>query len=188
MLDQFITYFSHPLGIALALILISYLLEDLAIVSGALLAAEGSIPLELSLLAVFIGIASGDFGLYALGAFARRWRRLKGSLLLRKQVRLLRRQLKQNTFNNIFLIRFLPGARSLGYTLCGFFQVPLWSFGMAVFLATGLWTALVFFSVYQLGASEWLSGWSKWVLVPVVLIALAYSNKLVSFRLKEQLA
>ncbi len=57
----------------LGVVLLSYLLEDLAIVTAATLAVEQVIPTPLALLAIFTGIATGDIGLYWLGKLAQRY-------------------------------------------------------------------------------------------------------------------
>lgn len=62
------------LWLMLGIIALSYLLEDLAIVSAAGLATQGLIPPQYALLAIFIGIATGDLGLYYLGKSGRYFR------------------------------------------------------------------------------------------------------------------
>lgn len=165
-------------GLFFAVILLSYLLEDLAIITAALLAADNSLPPSLALLAIFIGIASGDVALYGLGLLASRWRALRYRLLSHKGMRTVRTKLKHRTFINIALIRFVPGLRTLGFTLSGLFRVHFIQYIFAVLLATAAWTGIVFFSIYQLGSIPWLqeTPW-KWLIVPFALAGLWTLNR-----------
>ena len=53
MFDTLLSWSHNPYAIALGIILISYLLEDAAIVGAALLSVEGTLPIHIGLLAVF---------------------------------------------------------------------------------------------------------------------------------------
>jgi len=162
----------------LSIIALSYLLEDVAIVSAALIASDGLLSLPAALLAIFVGIASGDLGLYLIGALANRSRALRYRLLRHKSMKVVRRRLLRNSLANIFIIRFIPGLRSVGYTFCGFFRVNIFRFLVAVLLATALWTAVIFTLIYQIGASPWLTDSPfKWVLVPIALVLLWWVNR-----------
>ncbi|MEZ8149151.1 DedA family protein [Enterovibrio norvegicus] len=175
-----------PLTLIFAVILLSYLLEDLAIISAAVAASQDVMSLPLALLAIFIGIATGDLGLYGLGLWARKWRALRGFLLTKQSVRFLRRKLRTHAFGNIFLIRFIPGLRFVGFCLSGFFRVGLRPFLMAVIAATAIWTALVFTAVYQLGEIDWINRNVSWGLIPLALIALFVVNRVAGRKLKEK--
>lgn len=165
-------------GLFISIILLSYLLEDLAIVTAALLAADNALSPSLSLLAIFIGIASGDIGLYGLGMLAARWRGLRYRLLTNKGMRIIRNRLKSHTMLNIAIIRFVPGLRTIGFTLSGLYRINFIQFITSVMLATALWTAIVFFFIYQLGSIEWLEDnhW-KWIIAPCALLALWKINR-----------
>ncbi|MDD1795431.1 VTT domain-containing protein [Enterovibrio sp. ZSDZ42] len=175
-----------PLTLFFAVILLSYLLEDLAIITASVAAAQGVMTVPMALLSIFVGIASGDVGLYALGVWARKWRRLRGLLLTKPSVRLIRKKLRANPVSNLFLIRFVPGLRFVGFCLSGFFRVGLRAFLPAVLLATALWTAVVFTLVYQLGEIEWIHSNLSWGLIPVVLILLYGVNRFAGNKLKEK--
>lgn len=175
-----------PVTLFFAVILLSYLLEDLAIVTASVAAAQGVMPVPLALGAIFVGIATGDIGLYALGLWARRWRILRGFLLTKPSVRMIRRKLRAHAFGNLFLIRFVPGLRFVGFCLSGFFRVGLKPFLSAVFLATALWTALIFVLVYQLGGIDWINHHLNWGLIPVALLLLIAVNRVAGGKLKEK--
>lgn len=161
------------LAIFIGIILLSYLLEDLAIISAALAASDGRILMPLALLAIFIGIASGDLALYWLGKLAHRSRFLRYRLLRHRSMKKVRQKLSAHEVVNIFIIRFIPGLRSVGYTLCGFFGINLWHFFASVMLATALWTGVIFTIIYQLGNVVWLQNSAyKWLLAPLALLVL----------------
>lgn len=179
-MEDYITLIQQNTWIAfIGIVLLSYLLEDLAIVTAAVMASQGSMPFEAALLAIFVGIASGDALLYVTGLWARRWRGLRYRLLTTPLLRHAKRQLQHHAITNIVIIRFIPGLRSLGFTLCGYFRIPFNQFLIAVLLATAAWTALVFGIIYQLGSLEWLQQHPlKWLLGPMALIVLLVFNRI----------
>ena len=187
MLDvSWISQSNGALAIFLGIIFLSYLLEDLAIISAALVASDGLLLTPLALLAIFIGIASGDLGLYGLGKLAHRNRWLRYRLLRHSSMKVVRNRLSARAFANIFAIRFVPGLRSVGYTLSGFFGINLWQFFVAVIAATALWTGVVFFVVYQLGSSAWLENSTyKWLLAPLALLVLWALNARVTRKARD---
>ncbi|MGV3002098.1 DedA family protein [Vibrio sp. E150_018] len=163
----------------IGIVLLSYLLEDLAIITAAVMASQGSMSFEVALLAILVGIASGDALLYAFGVWARRWRALRYRLLSMPLLRQARRRLKHHAIINIVIIRFIPGLRSVSFTLCGYFRIPFHQFLIAVLLATAAWTALVFGIIYQIGSTEYLQQHpQKWLLGPIALILLWGVNRI----------
>lgn len=163
------------------IVLLSYLLEDLAIVTAATLAVEQVMPTTVALMAIFVGIASGDLGLYLLGKAAHKIRYLRYRLLRHQRTRRVQRKLQQQAFINLFIVRFIPGLRSIGFTLSGFINVPTSKFLFAVVAATGLWTALIFGSFFQLGNVQWLQhNLSSWLLIPLGLCVMLLLNKIMT--------
>lgn len=160
-----------------AIIVIAWIWEDAALISAALLAVDHRLGIPAAVFAVFLGICSGDLGLYYLGRYAHRWRRLRAWILTNPSSRQLGRRFRRSTITNIMLIRFVPGLRTLGFTLCGLWGIALHRFLIAMILAGVFWIALVFTLVYQLGASEWLeqSYW-KWSLMLLALCLLVFNN------------
>jgi membrane protein DedA with SNARE-associated domain len=165
----------------IGVILLSYLLEDLAIVTAATLAVEQVMPTSLALMAIFIGISSGDFGLYFLGKAAQRFRFLRYRLFRYQRARQMKRQLHRRSFATLFIVRFIPGLRTVGFTLSGFLDVAKTQFFIAVLTATGLWTALVFGSFFQIGSAQWLQQTQNgWLLIPVGLCLMWLLNKFIT--------
>ncbi|ELY1985903.1 VTT domain-containing protein [Vibrio harveyi] len=165
----------------LGVVLLSYLLEDLAIVTAATLAVEQVMPTPLALLAIFTGIATGDIGLYWLGKLAQKIRFFRYRLLRYQRARRVRRTLHHKAFITLFIVRFIPGLRTVGFTLSGFLDVPKMKFLIAVLSATSLWTALIFGSFFQLGSMQWLQQHQiNSLLIPIGLVVMLLLNKLIS--------
>ncbi|WP_079325228.1 DedA family protein [Vibrio sp. L85] len=165
----------------LGVVLLSYLLEDLAIVTAATLAVEQVMPTPLALLAIFTGIATGDIGLYWLGKLAQKVRFFRYRLLRYQRARRVRRTLHHKAFITLFTVRFIPGLRTVGFTLSGFLDVPKMKFLIAVLSATSLWTALIFGSFFQLGSMQWLQQHQiNSLLIPIGLVVMLLLNKLIS--------
>ncbi|MCW8335217.1 DedA family protein [Vibrio paucivorans] len=181
-LQEWITHGGHSLTwLFVGVILLSYLLEDLAIVTAAGLAAQEVMPASWALLAIFVGIATGDLGLYYLGRGARTIRVLRYRSLTNKYFKQVRSLLHRKPFINLFIIRFIPGMRTVGFTLSGFFSIPLSLFLLAVVSATSIWTAVVFGAVYQLGSVDWLqSRGYQWLTIPVAFGVLFAANRILN--------
>ncbi|OAJ93515.1 DedA family protein [Vibrio bivalvicida] len=163
------------------IILLSYLLEDLAIVTAATLAVEQLMPTSVALMAIFVGISTGDLGLYLMGKAAQKVRFLRYRLFRYQRARSMQRKLHQQAFMTLFIVRFIPGLRTIGFTLSGFLDVPKIKFFVAVLTATGLWTALVFGSFFQLGNAQWLQDSQvSWLLIPLGLCLMLLLNKLIT--------
>lgn len=179
MLYGLLEYSSHPLFIAFGLILMSWVWEDASLVTGAILAADDQISVAIAVVAVFVGISSGDFALYAVGRCAHRWRKLRGWILTNPKSRTLSRRFRRRTFTNILIIRFIPGLRTLGFSLCGLWRVPYARFLLAMIVSGLLWIGIVFTLVYRLGTSDWFddSLW-RWSLIGVALLLLIANNVL----------
>jgi len=129
-----------PGAIALGLALTTLLLEDLAIAAGVALATHGAISWALSLVAVGVGIAAGDMGLYVLGLAATRVPLLKRRFVGARSER-ARSHIARRLPAAVLLARVIPGLRLATYGACGFVRVPLLPFTAWVMVAVTLWTA-----------------------------------------------
>jgi len=140
----------------------TFILEDAASVLAALAAASGYVPAVIAVTALYVGIAAGDAGLYALGRLAatHRWAQ---RLIAGERASRVQKWLAQRLALAVFSSRFLPGARLPTYTTCGFLALPFGRFMLAVIAATLVWTSLVFAVTYRLGtlAASSLGAW-RW--------------------------
>ncbi|MPS30901.1 MULTISPECIES: DedA family protein [unclassified Salinivibrio] len=166
------------LGLFFVIIIASYVFEDGAIALAAFVAVESVLAWHTALLAIFLGIASGDIALFLLGRYARRYRRLRARLLMLKGVRDARHLLRRHAFLNLFLIRFIPGLRTVTYSLSGFLFIPFRTFLLSVGIATACWTGVIFWGAFTIEHSEWLAekqltGWA----FAIAVIALVLMNR-----------
>ena len=130
-----------PWVIGLALVLTSFLLEDVAIAAAASLAATGLLSWAEAFGWVFLGIAIGDIGLYATGLGARRIPWLHRKYIVPQGDSGIKLRLEQNLLTAVLLARVIPGLRLVTYVLCGFVRIPFVAFCLWVLLAVALWTA-----------------------------------------------
>ena len=130
-----------PWVIGLALVLTSFLLEDVAIAASASLAATGLLSWNGAFGWVFLGIAIGDLGLYATGLGARRIPWLHRKYIVPQGDSGIKLRLEQNLLTAVLLARVIPGLRLVTYVLCGFLRLPFVAFCLWVLLAVALWTA-----------------------------------------------
>lgn len=168
----------NPWWVFFGVLTFSWLWEDGALISGALLASDGAIHPILGALAVLLGICSGDAGLYYLGLLAKRVRYLRARLYKKKNFRQMRYKFSEKTFSNILIIRFIPGLRTIGFSFCGFVGVKFYRFMIAMTLAGVVWVGLLYSLIYLLGSSEWFvdSHW-KWSFALVAVVLFCVNNR-----------
>lgn len=161
-------------GSGLALFLASWLHEDAAIVSGALLVVESDLPTSVALLSLFSGMVAGDMGIYGLGVLARRssWLRRR---LVGERVERLRRVLGSHLWFSVALCHFLPGALFPTFLACGWFGLPLGRFAVASAAAAAIYVPAALFLVITFGQA-FLHSYGLWawggVLAAVLLVSL----------------
>jgi membrane protein DedA with SNARE-associated domain len=161
---------SSPLAIALAIVLATFVLEDVATIAAALLAATDTVAPGIALSALFVGIFAGDLGLYGLGAAARTrdWaRKLIGERRMAKGRAWLRRRYVWALLS----ARFMPGFRLPTYTASGFLGLPFAPFAGVAAGAGLIWTTLVFSLVFFFGLMivEELGLW-RWALAALLFV------------------
>lgn len=162
-------------AIIVAIIVMTFVMEDLATAGAAMLAAAGTISPTAAAASLFVGIFLGDLSLYALGAVARRH---QWTLRRIGEARLSRGQdwLRQRYVTALVAARCLPGMRLPTFTASGFLSMPFGTF-FAVMLVAGIaWTAVIFTLVYSFGIAiaESLGPW-RWV-AAIALIALVLAG------------
>lgn len=163
---------SNPWAIAAAIILCTFVLEDVTTVTAALLASDHTIAPWLALSALVTGIFVGDCLLYGLGAAARtrEWaKRFVGEERMAKG----RVWLQRRYMTALIGARFMPGLRFPAFTSSGFLKMPFAPFALVAACAGIVWTTLLFSLVFFFGVMtvEHLGAW-RWsiALVFVVLI------------------
>lgn len=183
MTEYLLQFSASPLQLVFAIIAFAWLWEDGALIGGALLAADQHLPVSMAMAAIFVGICSGDLALYYIGVLARRWRGLRAKLLKNRKYRSMSRRFRRRTLSNIFIIRFIPGLRTAGFTVCGLWRIPLQRFLIAICLAGVMWIGVLFTLIYFLGTSDGLinSPW-KWALAGIALCLFIFNNVFSNYR------
>lgn len=153
-----------------AIILATFVLEDVAIVGTGLLASTGMINPYLGGAALLIGITLGDFGLFGLGRGAAKLPGLRRYVDTRAAQKLKGLGAKRSV-SLVFTARFLPGMRLPTYTGLGYVGASFWRFFCAVIFAVTAWTVVLYSMVVVLGRNvlEAAGAW-KWAII-VALIA-----------------
>lgn len=140
----------RPWILCLFIFLFTFVLEDVATVSAALLSSYGHVMPEMAYLSLLAGIVLGDMGLYGLGYGASRFEWAK-KILERKRVVMVHDWLDTREVLAVLAARFVPGARLPTYTAMGFFRLSFAKFMVTVFVASVLWTSLLFAAIYTIG-------------------------------------
>lgn len=169
---------NHPaaVGYALSLFIGTFILEDVAALAAGLLLASGSISWPAAFMACFLGIWSGDAGLYALARCGgRRW--FERSRFQRYSNRVTQSETwfaKRGTSLLIFS-RMLPGARLPTYLAAGFLRLPLGRFLLVTGTASLVWTVLLL-AISQAAGSrvlQWLgvAKYGGWAVLGILVSA-----------------
>jgi membrane protein DedA with SNARE-associated domain len=149
-----------PLWKGAGFFLATFVLEDAAAIGAGLLLAAGAISWPVAFGACFLGIWSGDAGLYALARFGGRpW--LERSRLKKFSPRIARSEkwfAARGTWILVFS-RCVPGTRLPTYLAAGFLRLPLPRFLWVTGTASLVWTLVILWLARILGMQ--LVGWLK---------------------------
>ena len=172
----------------LAIILGTFVFEDLTTVIVGLLAAEGIIPVPEAIISIYIGIVAGDTTLYSLGYFARTHPRF-AHYIDHELTASFHDWLKKRYSLTILSSHFVPGLRFTAYIGSGFFRFPLSQF-VPMAIAGGLILGTTLFSIsYWFGTatSAWL-GHIRWGIAIIFLFSLFFISKknIASYRAKKK--
>lgn len=186
MLESLLTYSDSPVWLLLIVIVSTFVLEDLAIIGAALLAASGRIAPEMAFGATCFGMFIGDSALYLFGRVAHSspW------LARRFQHEMIQRQVKplrQAPWHQLALIRCMPGLRTFGYIACGLAKVPGVTFTIANVVSIWIWASVIFGAAYFLGKqyADSMTEWMWWLL-PVALILFIIGQRKLRQRMEEE--
>lgn len=161
----------------IAIVLGTFVFEDLTTVIVGLLAAEGIVPIPEAIISIYIGIVLGDTALYSLGYFARTHPRL-AHYIDHDLTASFYEWLKKRYSLTIFSSHFVPGLRFTTYIASGFFRFPLSRF-VPMAIAGGLFLGTTLFSLsYWFGnaTSKWI-GSVRWGIAVVFLLSLFFIAK-----------
>ena len=174
--DLMLDPMTGPGAVVLAVVLATFVSEDLTCVAVGLLAAAGRVDLPIGLAGCLLGIVLGDLGVWAVGRVAGRrvlrwqWGR---KLLSGERLAELDGLLCRHGGRAAVVSRFLPGTRVPLFLAAGVLGACWWRFlGWAV-VAAAVWTPLVVLIVALVGESVvGPLAQSGWVVVPAAAVVL----------------
>ena len=177
MLDSLIYLYDHPAWLIGIVVVSTFMLEDLAIIGAALLAASGKIDPVHAWCAVVLGIFIGDSALYAIGRLVHIWPWLKRKMaqpMIQSRVA----PLKNAAWHQLAWIRGMPGLRTFGYIACGVAKVPAYRFSVANLVSIWVWAGVIYITIYYLGRqyAESMEQWLWWCL-PIALLIFALGHR-----------
>lgn len=168
-----------PWLICLGIFLFTFVLEDVATVSAALLSSYGYVPPQAAFLCLSLGIILGDFGFYGLGRLASKfnWAR---KLLENRKVKMANDWLGEREIISVITARFIPGARLPTYTAMGFFNFSFFKFMMAVLIASVIWTSILFTAIFFVGEVfvDQLNTW-KWLIAGIMVVTIIFLPRII---------
>lgn len=166
---------------ALAIVGGTFILEDAATILAAIDAASGGIGVWLALGSLYVGVVTGDLGLYGLGMLAvavPRLQRWVGQKRIRRGRAWLRRR-PGRLIRVVFISRFVPGMRLPTYTACGFVRAGFGRFALGAVLAVLVWTSILFGVSMKLGplVLRLMGAWG-WAALGGLVIAVLFSGRM----------
>src|SRR6185369_7876323 len=175
-----------PAWQATTLFLSTFVMEDVAAIGAGLLLAAGVLGWPLAFGACFLGIWTGDAGLYGLARLVgRNWFERTSLKRFSGRVEQSERWFSKRGNSILIFSRLLPGVRLPTYLAAGFLRLPLNRFLLITGTASLVWTILVLVAVQFLGARLllWLgpfrkTGWVLALLLPGLLLILQLGKRL----------
>lgn len=151
--DMLTVLAGQPLPLMLVIIAATFVLEDLATVTVALLAGQMVIPGEIALAAVLAGTVLGDLALYAAARWAgrigivRRWTERPAAAAVLGWMR-------RHAIVMTVVARFTPGLRLPVFAGAGTIGVPFLPFALAILISALVWTPGLWLATISLGGSD----------------------------------
>ncbi|HEV2695823.1 MAG TPA: VTT domain-containing protein, partial [Verrucomicrobiae bacterium] len=141
-----------PLWKGAGFFLATFVLEDLAAVGAGVLLAAGAISWPVAFVSCFLGIWSGDAGLYALARFGgRKWFERSSFRKYSAKVAQSEKWFVQRGLWMLALSRCVPGTRLPTYLAAGFLRLPLPRFLWVTGAAACIWTLMILRLAEMLG-------------------------------------
>ena len=151
-----------PLAKAAGFFFATFVLEDAAAIGAGLLLATGEISWLAAFAACFLGIWSGDTGLYSVARYAGRgWFERSSLKKFSDKVARSERWFAERGTVILIFSRMIPGTRLPTYLAAGFLRVSLPRFLLVTGVASFVWTWLVLFLAQTFGARlyHWLNAY-----------------------------
>lgn len=174
-----------PVLLVLAVVVSTFMLEDLAIIGAALLAVSERISPEIAFTAVCTGMLIGDTALYLFGRLANTWPKL-GRWMRHPMIVRHTEPLQQAPWTQLALIRCMPGIRTFGYIACGVARVPGLQFTIANVVSIVIWAGVLFGAAFMLGQrfAENMQEYLWWAM-PVALVLFVLGQRRIRQSMEE---
>lgn len=157
-----------PFAKATGFFFATFVLEDIAAIGAGLLLATGQISWPAAFAACFLGIWSGDTGLYTLARYAgRAWFEKSSLRKFAGKVAHSENWFAKRGIGILIFSRMVPGARLPTYLAAGFLRVPLPRFLLVTGPAAFFWTLIVLFISRTFGeqVAHWLNAYKHTSLI-----------------------
>ena len=168
-----------PWAAWLAIVLATFVSEDLTCVAAGLTAATGRMPAIDAIGAAALGIWLGDLGLYALGHWlgAAAMRRAPFAWFVHEEdVAASAVWFQQRGPAVIFITRFVPGTRLPTYFASGMLATGFWRFALYTALAVAVWAPILGGGTMLLGREilPLIETYNRWAWLALALAVFAY--------------
>ncbi|MGE5427902.1 MAG: VTT domain-containing protein [Methylococcaceae bacterium] len=149
---------------------LTFLHEDVAILTAAFSHVEHGMPLVLTYSSIFLGIISGDLLIYGLGHFAQKnaWLRSK---LIGPKVERVKLWLENHLVRVLLLCRITPGLLFPTFIACGWFKIPFGRFSLITIISGVVYSSIVLTLIIIFGnlVLVHLDYWA-WILLFTVVV------------------
>lgn len=159
------------LALYVAIFLLPFFQEDVAVVLAATASLSGAAPLAPLFIVILAGLTCSDVWKYWLGWFARR-HRWAHKFAERKGVSVAGDLVRTELVKTLFAARYIPGTRIPTYVACGFFKVPYGRFVGWVIFTAFTYVTIMFLLFHTVGE---LWGEKAKFILPAIAIALLVS-------------
>lgn len=177
---------NQPVLLVLAIVVATFILEDIATVTVALLASHMVIDGATAVAALVLGTVLGDLAVYYVAKRAAHlpWvSRLLGGGGLKPVLAWLER----NALAMVVIARFTPGLRLPVFAGAGTIGVPARGFAIVIALSTLIWTPGLYWVASSLGmAGLERLGVYGWVLPAALILGMALAPRIVSTLVSRQ--
>jgi len=159
-----------PATILLLIIAATFVLEDAATVAVGMLAAHGTVSIELALLGLVLGTIIGDFGLHLIGRWASESRHTR-KLRKKRKIAHAEAWLERRQLSALALARFIPGLRLPTFVASGVLKFPLFRTLAVLSVVTLIWTPALFWLSHSIMVAAETIGLIGWILAGLLLVS-----------------
>lgn len=176
---------AQPLLLVLVIITATFILEDLATITVALLASQMVIDGPTAVAALVAGTILGDLAVFHIARRAAHVP-LVARFLNGASLRPVRAWLRRNAIGVVLIARFTPGLRLPVFAGAGSFDMPARDFTIVIVLSTLVWTPALFWATDRLGMAG-LERWGMfgWAMPGALIVLVALAPRLVSGVIKR---